>query len=281
MKDKFLFKKKNIIISVLFAIVFLSAFVFAFSGILNVHASRTVRTDENGNIFYVYNVDDPELEIENEYVNLNSGEPDEFQTDISRKLSSFDVNDPFLILVNKENPLTEDVECELVKFDGFEIDIRIYEDVLQMFKDAKEEGCNLFLASGYRDYNTQRFLYEKKISYFKKLGYDSKEAEEIASMKVTPPLTSEHETGLAVDILSYAYNNMDAGFGQSEAGIWLSENCYKYGFILRYPEGKEDITEIQYEPWHFRYVGKEAAEFIYVNKLTFEEFYEMVQTDNE
>ena len=185
------------------------------------------------------------------------------------------------ILVNKENPLTEDVECELVKFDGFEIDIRIYEDVLQMFKDAKEEGCNLFLASGYRDYNTQRFLYEKKISYFKKLGYDSKEAEEIASMKVTPPLTSEHETGLAVDILSYAYNNMDAGFGQSEAGIWLSENCYKYGFILRYPEGKEDITEIQYEPWHFRYVGKEAAEFIYVNKLTFEEFYEMVQTNNE
>ena len=259
MKDKFLFKKKNIIISVLFAIVFLSAFVFAFSGILNVHASRTVRTDENGNIFYVYNVDDPELEIENEYVNSNSGEPDEFQTDISRKLSSFDVNDPFLILVNKENPLTEDVECELVKFDGFEIDIRIYEDVLQMFKDAKEEGCNLFLASGYRDYNTQRFLYEKKISYFKKLGYDSKEAEAIASMKVTPPLTSEHETGLAVDILSYAYNNMDAGFGQSEAGIWLSENCYKYGFILRYPEGKEDITEIQYEPWHFRYVGKEAA----------------------
>ena len=272
-------KKKNIIISIAFAIIFITAFFIIFPGILNVHASRTVRTDENGNLFYVYEVDEENPLIENDYNNSKYNEPLAFETDLSKKIKSFDANDPLLILVNKANPLEADVDCDLVKFDGFDIDIRLYEDVLTMFKDAKEDGINLFIASGYRDVNTQRFLYKKKISYFKKLGYDAKEAEEIASMKVTPPLTSEHETGLAVDILSYSHNNMDAEFGNSDAGIWLSENCYKYGFILRYPEDKEDITDIQYEPWHFRYVGKEAAEFIYVNKLTFEEFYEMVNVN--
>ena len=99
-------------------------------------------------------------------------------------------------------------------------------------------------------------------------------------MKVTPPLTSEHETGLAVDIVSYSHNCTDSDFGNSDAGIWLKDHSFEYGFILRYPEGKEDITKIQYEPWHFRYVGKEAAEFIYINNLTFEEFVDMVNEYN-
>ena len=83
-----------------------------------------------------------------------------------------------------------------------------------------------------------------------------------------------------MDVLSYEYNTMDSDFGLSEAGLWLSEHSFEYGFILRYPKGKEDITMIQYEPWHFRYVGEEAAEFIYVNNLTFEEFYDMVSEYN-
>ena len=149
-----------------------------------------------------------------------------------------------------------------------------------MFDAAKEDGINLCMASGYRNYNTQKYLYEKKINYYKRLGYSTDEATQIASMKVTPPLTSEHETGLAVDILSYDHNTMDSDFGISDAGKWLEEHSFEYGFILRYPQGKEDITMIQYEPWHFRFVGEDAAKFIYVNNLTFEEFYDMISEYN-
>jgi len=245
-----------------------------------INASKEVRYDDNGNIFYIYDVEEENIEYKEDYSNTVQYEPSCFETKINSRIHDLDINDWKFILVNKNNPLEEDIECELTEYQGFDVDTRIYEPLTEMFKAAKEDGIDLCMASGYRDYNTQKYLFDKKIYYFRKLGYSKEEALDIASMKVTPPLTSEHETGLAIDILSYSYNRMDQGFGESEAGIWLKEHSYEYGFILRYGKNKEDITMIQYEPWHFRYVGKDAAEFIYINDLTFEEFYDMLMQEN-
>ncbi|MCR5846828.1 MAG: M15 family metallopeptidase [Lachnospiraceae bacterium] len=239
-----------------------------------------MRIDENGVIYFTNDIVDANTAPSGDYSHNPSYEPESFETNLSKKIAEFDMDDWKLILVNKDNPLEADIECELKKFDGFEVDERIYDELKEMFSDAEKEGIYLNMASGYRNYNTQNYLYNKKVNYFKRLGFSKEEAEETASMKVTPPMTSEHQTGLAVDILSDDHYKMDAEFGESDAGIWLSEHSYEYGFILRYPEGCEEITKIQYEPWHFRYVGKDAAEFIYINNLTFEEFAEMVNTRN-
>ena len=245
-----------------------------------IFASQMSGVDEEGRPLYMHALDEETVDVSEDYSVNKNNEPSDFETSISKRIASFDLEDWNLILVNKDNPLEADIDCKLKNFDGFDVDTRIYDDLDAMFKAAKEDGINLLMASGYRNYNTQTYLYEKKINYFRKLGYSLSEATEIASMKVTPPLTSEHETGLAVDIVSYSHNCTDTDFGNSDAGIWLKEHSFEYGFILRYPEGKEDITKIQYEPWHFRYVGKEAAEFIYINNLTFEEFVDMVNEYN-
>lgn len=245
-----------------------------------IFASQMSGVDEEGRPLYMHTLDEESVDVSEDYSVNTNNEPADFETSISKRIASFNLEDWNLILVNKDNPLEADVDCKLKSFDGFDVDTRIYDDLDAMYKAAKEDGINLLMASGYRNYNTQVYLYEKKINYFKRLGYSQNEATEIASMKVTPPLTSEHETGLAVDILSYSHNCMDSDFGNSDAGIWLKEHSFEYGFILRYPEGKEEITKIQYEPWHFRYVGKEAAEFIYINNLTFEEFVCLVNEYN-
>ena len=100
------------------------------------------------------------------------------------------------------------------------------------------------------------------------------EAYILASQAVTVPGASEHQAGLAFDIISNDYVTLDEGFAETNAGQWLSENSCKYGFILRYPKGKEDITGIEFEPWHFRYVGREAAEIINKEGITLEEFWD-------
>ena len=244
------------------------------------YASDISGVDEEGNFLYLHQLNEETVTVDEDYSYNSNYEPADFETSIYKNIANFDLEDWRYILVNKENPLSEDIECDLIGLNGFDVDVRIYDDLTKMFDAAKEDGINLCMASGYRNYNTQKYLFEKKINYYKRLGYYTDEATQIASIKVTPPLTSEHETGLAVDVLSYEYNTMDSDFGLSEAGLWLSEHSFEYGFILRYPKGKEDITMIQYEPWHFRYVGEEAAEFIYVNNLTFEEFYNMVSEYN-
>ena len=245
-----------------------------------IFASQMSGVDDEGRPLYMHALEEESVDITEDYSLNTNNEPADFETIISKRIASFNLEDWNLILVNKDNPLEEDIDCKLRSFSGFDVDERIYEDLDAMFKAAKEDGVNLLMASGYRNFNTQTYLYEKKISYFRRLGYSYEEATEIASMKVTPPLTSEHETGLAVDVVSYNHNCTDFDFGNCEAGIWLKDHSFEYGFILRYPEGKEDITKIQYEPWHFRYIGREAAEFIYINDLTFEEFVDMVNEYN-
>ena len=278
---KFLFSNKIkfsvLTVLVLFVLLFTDIPV-GFSNLI--FASEMSGVDEEGRPLYMHTLTEESVEVADDYSVNTNNEPADFETVISKRISSFNLDDWNLILVNKDNPLEADIDCKMKSFDGFDVDERIYDELDAMFKAAKEDGINLFMSSGFRNYNTQTYLYEKKINYFKRLGYSLDDATKIASMKVTPPLTSEHETGLAADILSYSHNCMDSSFGDCDAGVWLKEHCFEYGFILRYPEGKEDITKIQYEPWHFRYVGKEAAEFIYINDLTLEEFVGMINEYN-
>lgn len=138
-----------------------------------------------------------------------------------------------------------------------------------MFTAAKDEGITLIAVSGYRSYETQAMLFENEVEQF---GYEK------ASMAVAYPGTSEHQTGLTMDISAASVNNaLTESFGKTAEGQWLENNAHKFGFILRYPLGKESITGYQYEPWHFRYIGVEIATEIYQNDQTLEEYYKQKQ----
>lgn len=187
----------------------------------------------------------------------------------------FDPEDWRLILVNKQHSIPEDYEFPLGNITAsLQCDERILEDLLAMMQAAKEEGVDLIICSPYRDYNRQTYLFEKKITRYMNAGMSYMDAYKTASVTVTAPNASEHQIGLAIDFYSSTYMRLDEGFEDTETGKWLAANSYKYGFILRYPEGKEYITGIIYEPWHFRYVGVEAATVITERGITLEEFWE-------
>ncbi len=189
--------------------------------------------------------------------------------------SELSADDWQLVLVNKQHPVPEDYNFTLGTITGsMKCDVRIIDELMAMMEAAKADGINLMICSPYRDYNRQTVLFNRKIDYYMDKGYSYMEAYKIASITVTVPGASEHQIGLALDIVSNTYTSLDTGFGETDAGIWLREHGYEYGFILRYPLGKEYITGIQYEPWHYRYVGKEAATAIMKQGITLEEFLE-------
>lgn len=187
----------------------------------------------------------------------------------------FDSNDWKLLLINKQHSIPENYEFPLGTIKGsMQCDERILEDLLAMMQAAKDDGVDLVICSPYRDYNRQTNLFEKKITRYMNAGMSYMDAYKTASVSVTSPNASEHQIGLAIDFYSSTYTNLDTGFAETQAGKWLNENSSNYGFILRYPEGKEFITGIEYEPWHFRYVGVEAATVITQKSITLEEFWE-------
>ncbi len=138
----------------------------------------------------------------------------------------------------------------------------------QMFNDASVENINLVITSAYRSYVTQEQLFN---------NYVAADSYENAIKYSAFPGASEHQTGLAIDIgeINGQFDNFSTEFGEGNAGIWLANNAHKYGFILRYPLGSEEITTYQYEPWHFRFVGVELATYIYDSNLTMEEFFQV------
>ncbi|MBT2685757.1 M15 family metallopeptidase [Bacillus sp. ISL-37] len=139
----------------------------------------------------------------------------------------------------------------------------------KMFVGARNDGIELAAVSGYRSYGRQETLFDAEVN---KVG------EEKALQAVARPGSSEHQTGLTMDISSKTNNfNLNEQFGKTKEGVWLAHNAHKYGFILRYPKGKEDLTGYMYEPWHFRYVGIKAATEIYENEWTLEEYFENVK----
>ncbi len=187
----------------------------------------------------------------------------------------FDSSDWRLVLVNKQHPIPEDYNFELGAIKGdMKCDERIIADLLSMLQAAKEDGINLAVRSPYRTRDRQEFLFGQKINRYMGQGYSYMEAYKTASQIVTIPGSSEHQIGLALDITSDSHVGLDEAFADTEAGKWLAENSCEYGFILRYPLGKEYITGIEFEPWHFRYVGKDAAVIIMKNNICLEEFWD-------
>lgn len=190
----------------------------------------------------------------------------------------FDKDDWKLLLINKQHPVPDDYEFSLGTIKGSMMcDERIVDELLAMLQAAKEDQVNLIICSPYRDYNRQEVLFERKVKAYMQKGYSYLEAYSYASQTVTVPGASEHQIGLAFDIISDEYASLNAGFGETIAGKWLAENCCEFGFILRYPLGKEYITSIEYEPWHFRYVGVEAATIIMKTGITLEEFVQQIE----
>lgn len=190
-------------------------------------------------------------------------------------IPQFDPEDWRLRLVNKQHPIPDDYEVPLGTIKGgLKCDERILEDLLSLMQAAKDEGIDINIASPYRDYATQKYLFEQKMDKYLNRGLSYMDAYRVASTIVTAPNASEHQIGLAFDFNCKTYTSLNSGFAKTETGKWLKENCAEYGFILRYPEGKEYITGIIFEPWHFRYVGKDAARFITEKEITLEEFWE-------
>lgn len=173
--------------------------------------------------------------------------------------ADMDVSDWRLILVNRDYILPDGYKPKLANaveggFDNMYLDERVAPYYNKMYKAAYEDGIHLVPISGYRSVERQTNNFERKINYYIDQGYSKVEATQEAATIILPPGTSEHNAGLAMDICSLEQN-----FEDTKEFEWLCENAADYGFILRYPEDKQDITKIIYEPWHWRYVGVEAA----------------------
>ena len=166
-----------------------------------------------------------------------------------------------------------EVETETLDSEGYQVDARIMKDLEAMFEAARADGRSPMICSAFRAWDTQVSLYQNKIGrVMNEEGLNEEDAAIKAATVVAKPGTSEHQIGLALDIVSSEYTNLDEGQMETEDQKWLMENSWKYGFILRYPLDKSDITGVIFEPWHYRYVGKKAAKEITEQNLTLEEY---------
>ena len=210
--------------------------------------------------------DNPDVVIDDEDVALAT---DDAYHDIS-----FSREDWKIMLVNKQHPIPDDYDFPLGTISGsMRCDERIIQPLLDMMKAARNDGVSLIICSPYRDMDRQTMLFTNKVNRYMDAGMSYMDAYNLASQAVTVPGSSEHQVGLAIDIITDGYSSLDEGFGNTAAGRWLADNSYKYGFILRYPAGKEEITSIEFEPWHFRYVGVDAASVMAQNGMCLEEFW--------
>lgn len=188
-----------------------------------------------------------------------------------KKVSAEKTNDPMLILVNRTHKISCGYNGELILLDcGKYVDSRIYPQLQKMFDDMRDEGIYPIVNEGYRTNEEQEQMMEDKINAYLNEGYSEKLAKKLAEESVAPPGMSEHELGIAVDIVADKSKS-----DNEEVYSWLAENAHKYGFIQRYPQDKTNITGFEYEPWHYRYVGSEAAADIHEQGLCLEEYLEL------
>lgn len=192
-----------------------------------------------------------------------------------------------LILVNKTHPMPDDFNVELTDItasaypdipalDNMAVDSRIVSALQEMFRAAKADGQELFLRASYRTVALQQTYYDWHMQHYQEQGMTEEEAKAATLEYLAYPGQSEHHTGLACDIISVDWQNSGKeiveSFEETSEAQWLKENAHKYGFIMRYPKDKEDITQYGYEPWHFRYVGKAHAQEIYEQGICLEEY---------
>lgn len=205
-------------------------------------------------------------------VSLNSKKSTpNLQNNKSTSISNF--KDWRLILVNPwhKMPASYLVTLKQLK-NGQAIDKRCYPDLQQMMDDCRANGLSPLICSSYRSWQTQQGLLNDKVKELITQGYSNDKAKTEAAKVVALPGTSEHQLGLALDIVDVNNQNLDTNQENTPVQQWLKKNSWKYGFILRYPTAKSKITGIIYEPWHYRYVGKEAARNIYSRGICLEEY---------
>ena len=212
-----------------------------------------------------------------------------FKSDLSAYEKYLDPEDPaeYLILVNPDHPMTDEsykpkdlTKVSFIKEGGSSRYLREYAAKAfdAMMIEAKADGCKgLIATSTFRSYKDQKNLFQYYVDRFMKKGYSEEEAIALTRADTAYPGESEHQTGLAVDV--HNMSSCDQAFADKYEGKWLAENCWKFGFILRYPLGKEDITSYVFEPWHFRYVGRTHAKRIWDLGITLEEYLESYYTE--
>lgn len=184
-----------------------------------------------------------------------------------------DRNDWKLTLVNRWNPLPKTWRVYLLQLsNGLYVDERCYPDLQDMMDGCRAAGLSPKICSAYRTQETQETLYQNEVSAQMALGLSWERAREEAGKAVALPGTSEHQLGLALDIVDMNNQHLDRSQEDTPVQRWLMAHSWEYGFILRYPSGKSDITGIIYEPWHYRYVGRSAAREIYQSGLCLEEY---------
>ncbi len=189
--------------------------------------------------------------------------------------SKKEITDWKLILVNYENSLPDDFEIDLANIDKTrKFDSRAIQFLNEMLQAMKSDGItNVWVQSAYRSVEHQEKVFERKVKQYEQQGKSHEEAEKLALQTINKPGTSEHNLGLAVD-----FNYVDYHFDETAGFIWLKENAEKYGFILRYAKEKESITKVDYEPWHWRYVGTENAMKMNEMRMCLEEYVEYLES---
>lgn len=223
--------------------------------------------------------DNPDICLETEEleeVQEPLGAPEMVAEDSLQIPFEVDLSEVKYLLVNNRQPLSQSFEPDLVETrNGQLVHSEMKAPLEKMLNDAKKEGFDLIICSAYRDYEKQAKLVDDSIKKYRKKGCDYWEAYWKTCEYLEIVGRSEHHTGLAVDVVGISNQSLDETQADMPETKWLNENAYKYGFIVRYPKDKEEITGIRYESWHYRYVGKEAAAFMKENQLCLEEFVEL------
>ncbi len=186
----------------------------------------------------------------------------------------------YLTLANNDNPLPSNFTVETSKikaeFNPYSLtyDARAVDNLNNMLVAAKSDGVTIQVISAYRSISRQTTLYNNKVQYYLDKGYAGADAKTAAAKVVAVPGTSEHNLGLAVDL-----DSVEQSYENSKQFKWLSKNAEKFGFVLRYPKDKQDITQIIYEPWHYRYVGVKAAKEMNDLGMCLEEYLEYLDKE--
>lgn len=187
-----------------------------------------------------------------------------------KKYSKFDLPKrevDTLVLVNYENKLTKGFYIDLVEFDGYQVSRVLVDDLNNMYDQALKDGVKIYINNAYRSVESQEKIFNSRVNKYMKNKMSKRDAVALTKKSVQVPGYSEHHTGLAIDFSKLGDYQVN-----SKMWKWLSENASDYGFILRYPSSKTNITKISYEPWHYRYVGKKIAKEIKSKNITLEEY---------
>ena len=223
---------------------------------------------------YIFIKRDYDNKVVKENVNNQLVENIKQSETITTSTTEKEINDWKLILVNYENALPEDYKIELSN-ETRKFDSRAIDELNKMMKAMKNDGIkNIWVQSSYRSIEYQQGLFNEEVNTYIAQGKTKEEAEKLTLKKINKPGTSEHNLGLAVD-----FNYVDYNFDKLKGFQWLQENAEKYGFILRYKKEKEDITKVDYEPWHWRYVGVENAKKMNELDMCLEEYIDYLKAN--